>query len=82
MDETTIRLQVEVLPEGGYVATSPDVPGLVAQGRTLAETAEIAQALARRIAETFLEKGWALPTALRPLAVSNLELAIPVMLPS
>ena len=30
MDEVTIRLHIEPLEEGGYVATSPDVPGLVA----------------------------------------------------
>ena len=29
-NETTIRLRIEELGEGGYVATSPDVPGLVA----------------------------------------------------
>jgi len=27
MDEATIRLRVEPLEEGGFVATSPDVPG-------------------------------------------------------
>ena len=36
MAETLIRLHVEALEEGGYVATSEDLPGLVAQGRTLA----------------------------------------------
>ena len=43
MAEVTIRLQIEPLEEGGYVATSPDVPGLVAEGRSIVETAEIAQ---------------------------------------
>lgn len=38
MSEVLIRLRVEPLEGGGgYVATSPDVPGLVAEGRTLAE---------------------------------------------
>ena len=64
MSEAAIRLHVEELDEGGYVATSPDVPGLVAEGRTLAEAAEIAQGLARKIAESCIEHGDPLPRAL------------------
>jgi antitoxin HicB len=64
MSETTIQLHVEPLEEGGYVATSPDVPGLVAQGRTLTETVEIAQGLARRIVESCIEHGDPIPEAL------------------
>ena len=47
MDEVAIRLHVAPLEEGGFVANSPDVPGLVAEGRSLVETTEIAQRLAR-----------------------------------
>ena len=47
MDEAVIRLHIERLEEGGYVATSPDVPGLVAEGRSIVETVEIAQGLAK-----------------------------------
>jgi len=43
MDEVTIRLHIEPLEEAGFVATSPDVPGLVAEGRSVTEAAEIAQ---------------------------------------
>jgi antitoxin HicB len=64
MAESAIRLHVEPLDEGGYVATSPDVPGLVAQGRTLAEVAEIAQDVARKIADSCIEHGDPLPPAL------------------
>lgn len=64
MSEVTIRLHVEPLDEGGYVATSPDVPGLVAEGGGLVETVEIAQGLARRIAESCIEHGDPLPLAL------------------
>ncbi|MDE2977679.1 MAG: type II toxin-antitoxin system HicB family antitoxin [Acidobacteriota bacterium] len=41
--ERIVNLHIEKLPEGVYVATSEDVPGLVAQGRTVAETLEIAR---------------------------------------
>ena len=43
MEEAVIRLHIERLEEGGYVATSADVPGLVAEGRGIVETVEIAQ---------------------------------------
>jgi hypothetical protein len=38
--EQIISLHVELLPEGCYLATSEAIPGLVAQGRTVAETLE------------------------------------------
>ena len=44
-----IRIHIEKLPEGVYLATSDDVQGLVAQGRTIAETVEIARAVAREL---------------------------------
>jgi len=33
-----MHLHIEKLPEGYYLATSDDIQGLVAQGRTIAET--------------------------------------------
>lgn len=60
----TIHLHLEPLEEGGYVATSPDVPGLVAQGRNMTETVEIAQGLARKIVESCIEHGDPIPPAL------------------
>ena len=71
MDEVTIRLHIEPLEEGGYVATSPDVPGLVAEGRSIVETVEIAQGLTRKIAESCLDHGDLLPPALAGLAGSG-----------
>ena len=41
--ERVINLHIERLPEGVWLATSDDVPGLVAQGRTIQETIEIAR---------------------------------------
>ena len=35
--ERVIQLHIEKLPEGVYIATSDDVQGLVAQGRTIQE---------------------------------------------
>ena len=49
--ESTIRLHIEKLPEGFYLATSDEIQGLVAQGRTIQETLEIARDVARRLIE-------------------------------
>ena len=83
MSEVTIQLHVEPLEEGGYVATSPDVPGLVAQGRSMTETVEIAQGLARKIAESCIEHGDPIPSALAALATTTppVDLLIPVGMP-
>lgn len=49
--EHMIQLHIEKLPEGVYLATSDDVQGLVAQGRTIQETIEIARDVARKLIE-------------------------------
>jgi predicted RNase H-like HicB family nuclease len=48
MAEVLISIKVEPLKEGGYLATSADLQGLIAQGRTVAETVEIAQDVSRK----------------------------------
>jgi len=54
--ELAIRIQVEQLPEGLYLATSDELPGLVAQGRTVAEALEIARDVARKLIEALRER--------------------------
>jgi predicted RNase H-like HicB family nuclease len=49
--EHIVNLHIERLPEGVYLATSEDVPGLIAQGRTVTETLEIARDVARKLIE-------------------------------
>ncbi len=50
--EGTINIQIEKLPEGMYLATSEQVQGLVAQGRTITETLEIARDVAKKLLES------------------------------
>lgn len=50
--EHMIQLHIEKLPEGVYLATSDDVQGLIAQGRTLQETVEIARDVAKKLIES------------------------------
>ncbi len=49
--EKIINLHITKLPEGFYLATSDSVQGLVAQGRTIAETIEIAKDVAKKLIE-------------------------------
>jgi len=79
MNEVTIRLRIEPLDEGGFVATSPDVPGLVAEGRSIVEAAEIAQGLARKIVESCLDHGDPVPPSLsRLVGPGGVDLLVPV----
>jgi antitoxin HicB len=82
MDEVTIRLRIEPLDEGGYVATSPDVPGLVAEGRSIVEAVEITQGLTRKIVESCLEHGDPLPPTLAKATPSGpIDVTIPAGIP-
>lgn len=49
--ERIVKIHIEKLPEGVYLATSDEVQGLVAQGRTIAETLEIARDVVRKLME-------------------------------
>ena len=50
--EKKINIHIEKLPEGFYLATSKSIQGLVAQGRTIAETIEIARDIAKKLLES------------------------------
>jgi predicted RNase H-like HicB family nuclease len=54
--EQIVKLHIEKLPEGVYLATSDEVPGLVAQGRTITETLEIARDVAKKLLEARAER--------------------------
>ena len=49
--ERVVNLHIEKLPEGFYLATSDNIPGLIAQGRTITETIEIAKDVAKKLIE-------------------------------
>ena len=54
--EKIINIHIKKLPEGLYLATSKDIQGLVAQGRTAIETLEIARDVARKLIEAQAER--------------------------
>ncbi len=82
--EIVLNLKLEVLQEGGFLVTSPDLPGLVVQGRTRIETMELAQANARILLEVYLSEKLPLPPTLRRVFKRKskaLNLLLPVSLP-
>lgn len=81
MSEILVSVKLEELPEGGFLATSDQLPGLVAQGRTMAETLEIAQDVARKLVESYQEHGDELPSALRGKSGALPNIRIPVSIP-
>ena len=78
MSEYLISIKIEELEEGGYLATSDTLQGLVAQGRTIAETMEIAQDIARKLIESYNEHGDPLPLEIEPFTNVIQDVKIPV----
>jgi predicted RNase H-like HicB family nuclease len=74
-----VPIKIEKLGDGVYLATSDVLQGLVAQGRTVAETMEIAQDVARKLIESYIEHGdpcliwliWVLYDQKMPLAIDK-----------
>ncbi|MGH8749483.1 MAG: type II toxin-antitoxin system HicB family antitoxin [Burkholderiales bacterium] len=66
--EQIVNIHIEKLPEGVYLATSDDMPGLVAQGRTIEETLEIARDVAKKLLEARAERSGEKPAGKIKLA--------------
>ncbi len=49
--ERPITIHIERLPESFYLATTDNLQGLVAQGRAITETLEIARDVAKKLIE-------------------------------
>jgi antitoxin HicB len=81
LPEYIVSLKIEKLDEGVYLATSDTLQGLVAQGRTIAETMEIAQDLARKLIESYIEHGDPLPAEMIPAAniINNIKIPVAVV---
>lgn len=61
MENLVLNIKVEKLEEGTYLALSDDLPGLLAEGRSYQEALEIAQDVARKIIESYLDHNDPLP---------------------
>lgn len=76
--EIIFRLDIERLPEGVFLGTSKDVPGLVAQGRTIEETIDIAKDVARKLYDSYIEDGVEHPFKSIKKQKVKVDVAIPV----
>jgi antitoxin HicB len=63
----TIRLYLEPNSDGVYTVTSPDVPGLVTEGKTPDEVQANVQEALDALLAAWAELGRGLPPALRPV---------------
>ncbi len=77
-EEYRLRLRIRRVENGHHLATSDDFPGLVAQGRTVAEAVEIAQDVARKVIESYWEHGDILPKGLHAMNSEIVELDVSV----
>jgi predicted RNase H-like HicB family nuclease len=84
-NEYWIPIEIEPLEEGGFLATSSVLQGFLAQGRTLAETMEIAQDVARKLIESYIEHGDPLPRevvkAMKKSKRARVKTSVPVTVP-
>ena len=78
MNEIIFSVHIEKLPEGYYLATSSDLPGLVAQGRTINETLEIARDVARKLIESYKQHGDKLPSKIKNKIFKTLDMSLAV----
>lgn len=82
MSEYLIPISIEPLKEGGYLATSSMLQGRIAQGRTIAETLEIAEDVARKIIESLIEHHEPIPKELTSKKISaakfNTQIPVPM----
>jgi len=71
MTNYRIRLTLEPNPNGVFTVTSPDVPGLVTEGKDAAEIQANVQEALVALMEAWAESGQKPPAALRPVAVDR-----------
>lgn len=64
MKRYLLKVDVEPLEEGGYLASCPDLQGCHAEGETIAEALENIEDVARVIIELCIEEGLPLPPEL------------------
>ena len=74
-----ITLEIQQLEEGPYLGTSPELPGLIVQGKSPEEVVELAPDIARELIEVMLETGEALPPGLQPLTI---PVRVPLVVPA
>jgi predicted RNase H-like HicB family nuclease len=57
MREYTFAVEIELLEEGGYLATCPSIPGCRAEGKSIGEALDNLRDVARVLYELNVEQG-------------------------
>lgn len=70
-----ITLEIEHLPEGPYLGTSPELPGLIVQADSPEEVIRLAPDIAHDLIEVMDEMGQSLPPQ---LMVFDMPLRVPI----
>ncbi|HEX5715174.1 MAG TPA: type II toxin-antitoxin system HicB family antitoxin [Thermoanaerobaculia bacterium] len=67
-----ITLEIEQLPEGLYLGTSPDLPGLVVQGESIQEILSLAPDVAHDLIAVMVETNQPLPASIETVTAPGL----------
>ena len=83
MRTATLKLEIEVLEDGSYMATAPEIRSLVAWGETMQDAIENAGHVARALLASFRDHGDPVPAALAALEAGDetpkkIEVLLPV----
>ena len=78
MTEYMISIKIKKLKEGDYLATSNSIQGVIAQGRTIAETMEIAWDVAKKLIKSYIEHNDPLPSEMKKSINHITSVQIPV----
>lgn len=63
----TFSIEIEPTETGGFLATSPDLPGFLVEGETIEEVYRESPIVARALVESYHQLGKPLPAALQPV---------------
>lgn len=74
-----IRLEIEHLPEGPFLGTSPDLPGLVVQADSAEQVVALAPEIARDLLAVMAETGKAVPATVEVVPLTGL---LPILVPA
>ncbi len=74
-----ISLDIEHLPEGPFLGTSPDLPGLVVQADSVQEVLRLAPDVAHDLIAVMVETNQKLPSGIKKVTAPG---RVPVLVPA
>ena len=79
MAKYILPVEIHPLDEGGYLATSPILPGFLVQAETVEKVLQLAPGVAQALIEAMQEKGVALPETMQAVEPPfHVELLVPL----